>query len=121
MMLGTVGTFDNVDVPWLGLREDVDYQKALHELFDTSWALEDEYAVSLGLVKLFEPYDKNWWMARERLFVADEGTKRHMRQSRGRSSEFFVNLESVEYLDMAYLDRGDMNSVCNATKNGGKS
>lgn len=31
--LGTTGPSENVDVPWLRLRENVDYQKASHELF----------------------------------------------------------------------------------------
>lgn len=75
MPLRTVDTVENVDVPWLRVREDVDYQKALHGLFDPSWACEDEDDVSLELVKIYEPYDKNWWLAHERVLLADMFTK----------------------------------------------
>lgn len=58
--LRTTGTSDNFDVPRLCLREDVDYQNALHELFVICWNLEDKDSMYVEIVKLYEPYGKNW-------------------------------------------------------------
>lgn len=94
--LRTIGTKDDVDVPWVRIREDVNYQKALEDLIDLGWTWPDEDVVSMELAKLDEPLEKNWLLTRECVFLADVDTELRMRQSRGRRFGYFVNLESVE-------------------------
>lgn len=77
-------------------------------LFAASQAREDEDAVSIELVKIYEPYDMNWWLTREAVFLSDADMDRRMHENRGRRSGFFVNWKSVEYFSMAHVDRNDM-------------
>lgn len=89
--LRTVGTKSDVDVPWVRLREDVGYQKALLDVFDVGWTRPDEDPVPMELVKLDEPFEQNWWLTRERVFLDDVDTERRMRLNRGRRYGYFVN------------------------------
>lgn len=45
-----MGTKDDIDVLWLRLREEVDYKKALDDVFDLEWTQPDEDVVSMELV-----------------------------------------------------------------------
>lgn len=73
-----MGTKDDVDFAWVRFREDFGYQKALNDVFDLGWTRPNEDVVSMDLVKLDEPWDQNWWSTRERVFVDDVDTERHL-------------------------------------------